>query len=226
MCNHFDVLSSALNSLRLGGLCIYPTETFYALGCDACNHRAVAKLLAMKERSHTQGVPVLIGDLAQLPLAVDIIAMEAMVPAQRGAVAQLQERFWPGPLSLLLPAGAGLAAGVAGDNGLVALRISPHPVARHLCLKLDSPLVATSANQHGASPAMHEQELDAKLVHSVGCLAPLPPDTPGPAGGLPSTLALVGTAEDGTACVTIVRTGAVSAAAIAGLGLTVKSSDG
>ncbi len=220
-----DILAPAVNTLREGGLCIYPTETFYALGCDACNPGAVARLLTMKDRPQTQGVPVLIGHVRQLNLAVDMEAVQAMAKTPREALLLLQERFWPGPLSLLLPAGARLAPGVAGDNGLVALRVCPHPVARRLCLELDTPLVATSANQRGAPPAVHEQELDPELMRQVGCLAPLPSENPRPAGGLPSTLALVEGTSQG-ARVRILRQGAVPAAAIAALGLVVYCPEG
>jgi L-threonylcarbamoyladenylate synthase len=220
-----DILAPAVNTLRQGGLCIYPTETFYALGCDACNPVAVARLLGMKNRPQTQGVPVLIGHAEQLGLAVDMATMQAMDKTRREALFLLQERFWPGPLSLLLPAGARLSPGVAGDNKLVALRVSPHPLARSLCLELDAPLVATSANQRGGPPAVHEQELDPQLMRRVGCLAPLPSGNPSPAGGLPSTLALVEGTSHG-ARVSILRQGAVPAAAIAALGLMVHCPDG
>ncbi len=214
-------LDQAVRALQHGELCIYPTETFYALGCDAGNRMAVQHLLQLKTRSPKQGMPVLIGAEEQLSLAVDTATLESgNPPLFMDALRSIMRRFWPGPLSLLLPASKNLAPGVAGANGLVALRLTPHPVARQLCNALNAPLVATSANPHGEPPRTSALELDPGLVELVGCVAPLQADAPLPAGGRPSTLARPFMLE-GRVCVGILRHGAVSVQTLGDLGLRV-----
>ena len=114
-------IQQAAGHLQRQGLCIYPTETFFAIGCDACNSAAVDRLLKCKERPHTQGLPVIIGGREQLALACDLEPTEQFPTVIRDFAETLMERFWPGPLSLILPASKALAPGV-GRGGSVALR--------------------------------------------------------------------------------------------------------
>lgn len=198
-------MDSAAQTLRQGGLCLFPTETFFGLGCDARNPEAVARLLMLKERPQAQGLPVIIGALEQLAQACRL-SPGPDFPEPLGALAlQLMERFWPGPLSLVLPAASGLAPGVPRQNS-VALRLTPHPAARELCRKAHSPLVASSANLRGQSPVCQAKNLNPQLLQLAQALLNAPP---APAGGLPSTLAAPVLSPDGQPALQILREGAV-----------------
>lgn len=211
-------LEEAAHCLAAGGIVIFPTETLYAIGCRADKPDACARLCALKGRPAGSPLPLLAADAAQAARAVRLEA--APLPLLR--------RFWPGPLSLLLPALPGLAPQARNGDGLAALRVTPHPLAARLAALAGGALTASSANFSGAVPAARAQDLDAALLAALaalegapdGCAAGLlaaraPEEEPG--GGLPSTLALP-LAGTGKPALRVLRQGAVSAEALTAAG--------
>jgi L-threonylcarbamoyladenylate synthase len=152
-----DALAAAVARLRAGFLVAFPTETVWGLGADAGSPAAMERLRRWKGRDADQPVSVLVperGALAALGIALP-------PAAQRLAAA-----FWPGPLTLVVPAAPGrFAPGVARADGAVGLRCSPHPTAAALAAALlaagAGPLTATSLNRHGAPPARTRAEAAA-----------------------------------------------------------------
>ncbi len=149
----------AADILRAGGLVAFPTETVYGLGGDARNDIAVARIFEAKGRPRFN------------PLIVHVASAEA---AQRFVIwsetAQaLAQRFWPGPLTLVLPArpDTGLSPLVTADLPSLAIRVPAHPVAQALLSAFDGPVAAPSANPSGRiSPtiAAHVQAgLDGRI---------------------------------------------------------------
>lgn len=149
--SHPSSMDQATRHLAGGGLLIFPTETFYGLGTDPRNPAAVELLLAIKGRPAGQPLPLLAGAEEQV---------QAVAPGWDwdDRILRLSRRFWPGPLTLILEGGPGLAEGVRAPDGTVAVRVSSHPTARCLALSLGFPLVATSANRAGAPPSRTAQE--------------------------------------------------------------------
>ncbi len=139
-----DAIDQALTALDAGELVVYPTETFYALGADAASPRALERLFAIKRREPDKPVALIVADLAMARQVV------AEIPA---AALRLAETFWPGPLTMVLPARAGIDAALLGHDGGVGLRVSSHPIAHALVRRLGRPLTATSANLAGEPPA-------------------------------------------------------------------------
>ncbi|MFI5353894.1 MAG: L-threonylcarbamoyladenylate synthase [Candidatus Binatales bacterium] len=139
-----DAIKQALAALSAGDLVVYPTETFYALGADAASPRALEHLFAIKQREPDKPVALIVADLAMAR------QMVAEIPA---AALRLADTFWPGPLTMILPARSGLNAALLGNNGGVGLRVSSHPIAHALVQRLGRPLTATSANLAGEPPA-------------------------------------------------------------------------
>jgi L-threonylcarbamoyladenylate synthase len=139
-----SALEDAADALRRGELIVYPTETFYAIGADALSQAALARLFAVKERDAKKPVALIAADSATA-LA---LAREIPIEARR-----LAEAFWPGPLTLVLPARAGLPDALVGADGGIGVRVSSHPVARELARQLGHPLAATSANLSGQPAA-------------------------------------------------------------------------
>ncbi len=135
-------LAEATLAMAGGGIVAYPTETQYGLGTDALNAHALDHLAALKGR--TSG-PV-------LTLVGDRTGVDALVSEVPKATDSLMRTVWPGPVTLLLPARAGLPAGLVGEDGLVGMRVSGHPAARRLPGLLGRPIVSTSANRHGEEP--------------------------------------------------------------------------
>ena len=146
-------LRAAVGLLAAGELVAFPTETVYGLGADADNGRAVAAVYAAKGRPSFNP---LIVHVAALGMAEAVARFDAAAHA-------LAERFWPGPLTLVLPlrADAGLASAATAGLQTVAVRVPAHPLARRLLAAFAGPLVGPSANPSGrVSPTTRTHVLD------------------------------------------------------------------
>ena len=128
---------------------VFPTETLYGLGADALDSTAVDKVFRLKDRDSVNPIPALVSDQAMLRILV------AEVPA---LAQRLIERFWPGPLTLVLPARAEVPQPLLNSTGGVGVRISSQPIARELVKSLGRPLTATSANPSGHASAHTVEE--------------------------------------------------------------------
>ncbi len=171
-----DARRQAIAVLRGGGLVIYPTETFYALGADPQNAQALQRLLASKGRQASKGLPLIASARAA-------VAAAAQLPASMQA---LGDACWPGPLSLILrPGGVSLSPCVHAQDGTLAVRVSAHAGARALAAGMPCGLlVSTSANCAGKLPAAHLAALDPALLAQVSWII----DGGHLPGGAPSTL--------------------------------------
>lgn len=192
-------VDAAASALLHGHVVLYPTETLYALGCAAHRAEACARIATLKGRPEAKPFPLLLGDLDGLEAIADEVPPDLQL---------LAERFWPGPLSVLVRTRDHLPRFVRDENGYSSVRITPHPTARELCRRAGPALVATSANRSGLPAASTPGELDPALL--AGADAALLA-RPWPAGGEPSTLVrLLGGGR-----LSILRPGAVSLAALA-----------
>ena len=145
-------IRKAAEILRAGGLVAFPTETVYGLGADASNAGAVARLYATKRRPADHPVIVHFGS------GESAFAWAREIPR---AARQLAERFWPGPLTLILKRSALAKDFVTGGQDTVGLRVPSHPVARGLLEMFQGGIAAPSANRFGlVSPttAAHVRE--------------------------------------------------------------------
>lgn len=133
-------IARAAEILRQGGLAAFPTETVYGLGADASNPLAVAKIFAAKGRPQDHPVIVHLADAAQI---------EEWASAVPDAARTLAERFWPGPLTMILKRADGVNDAVTGGQDSVGLRVPAHPVAQKLLRAFGNGVVAPSANRFG-----------------------------------------------------------------------------
>lgn len=186
---------SALDALRCGGVVAYPTETLYGLGADARSETALERLVAIKGRDG-KPISVLVASRAML----DTIAAAVSAPAER-----LMRVFWPGPLTIALPARPGVSRWLTGGGTTIAARISSHPLAHALTLGLGAPITSTSANPAGAPPPSEIGAVRAYFGEAIDAYVDGGPT----AGGPGSTV--VDCAGDG---VRIIREGAIAAAAV------------
>jgi L-threonylcarbamoyladenylate synthase len=144
--------------IRAGGLVAFPTETVYGLGADALSGTAVARIFEAKERP--RGNPLIV----HLANAAALESIAARVPPRaRDAAA----RFWPGPLTLVVPRAATVPLITTGGLETVAARVPAHPVARALIEASGRPIAAPSANRSGRpSPTRAEHvrdDLDGRI---------------------------------------------------------------
>jgi L-threonylcarbamoyladenylate synthase len=130
-------------SAASAGVIVFPTDTFYALGANPLSSRGIARVFDLKRRS--PGSPLLL--LLDAPARV-----ESYASSVSSGHRLLMEHFWPGPLTLLFPARAGLPEGVVSPSGEIALRVPGHRLSRRVVAAAGGALTGTSANRSGAPP--------------------------------------------------------------------------
>ncbi|MDR0466342.1 MAG: threonylcarbamoyl-AMP synthase [Deltaproteobacteria bacterium] len=198
-------LEDMARHMREDGIGVYPTETYMALGCRAGSESAVAALFVVKRRPHHLPMPLIAADMEQV----------RRVARPQPEAEKLMERFWPGPLSILLPITGRTPAALSGGTGMAAVRITSHAGARDLALAVGEPLAASSANISGAPPARDVESLDPALLERQIVVWDTPPK---PAGRLPSTLVQI----KGAGRLLVLRRGAVSTQALQLAGYTIE----
>ena len=170
-----DDVERAVAALERGGVIVYPTETLYGLGVDATLAEAVDRLVDLKERDRDKPVSVLVASRAML----DDIASSVSPVAER-----LIAAFWPGPLTIALPARPAVLRTLTAGSGTIAARVSSHPIARAIVTALGKPLTATSANPGGSPPARDKEAARAYFGSRVDLYV----DAGSSAHGLASTV--------------------------------------
>lgn len=142
--------------MRAGGILVYPTETYYALGCMANVPEAVQTIFKIKNRAPEKALPLLAASIGQ---ASEIADLSALPP-------DFIRHFWPGPLTIVVP-GKNVAPGLMNNQGKVAIRVSSSPIARGLAESANFALAATSANLAGRPAPAHWPDLDATLLNAL-----------------------------------------------------------
>lgn len=167
-------IEKAAAVIRSGGLVAFPTETVYGLGADGLDEEAVRRIFAAKGRPEEKGLILHLSDPAQ--------AWEVAVVST--AAERLMEAFFPGPLTLVLPARPVVPSVTTGGGSTVAVRMPDHPVAQALIRAASRPIAAPSANPSGAPPPRTAEEVLSGLEGRFELLLDAGP-TP---VGTPSTL--------------------------------------
>jgi L-threonylcarbamoyladenylate synthase len=167
-------MARAVEVLRAGGVVAIPTDTLYGLAACAFDVDAVRRVFEIKGRDPGAALPLLLGD------PEDVSLCASSVPA---AARRLADRFWPGPLTIVLPRADRVPEAVTGGRSTVALRLPDHPVPRHLARSLGMPITGTSANLSGAEPVRSAAGVARQLggmldmVFDGGTLPEGPPST-------------------------------------------------
>jgi L-threonylcarbamoyladenylate synthase len=163
--------------VRDGGIVAYATDTLYALAVDPRDDQAVARLFHAKGRDDGVAIPLIAADLAQAQ------TVAALGPVEL----RLADAFWPGPLTIVAPAGPALAPRALAGGRTVAVRVPAHAVARALARAAGHPIAATSANRSGDPAPADPSAIDARLAAAIDALL----DSGPAAGGAPSTIVAV-----------------------------------
>lgn len=156
-----------------GGVVAIPTDTLYGLAASIRSPDAVARVLRIKRRNPGGGVPILVDSAAR---AADVA--EWSPDARRLAAA-----FWPGAVTLVLPARPWVDRRLLGPNATIGVRVPAAAVVRDLVRRVGAPLTGTSANEHGAPPPRTAPAAAAAIGHAVDLVL-----DGGPGGGAPSTI--------------------------------------
>ena len=144
-------------AIQSGHLVVFPTDTVYGVGCNPFDEQAVARLFAVKGRPLHKGIPILLADITDLNKVAQSIPPLAQ---------QLIDRFWPGPLTVIVPKRPELPEAISDNEG-IAVRIPDNLVARAVIRAAGGAVAATSANQTGEPAAQTGQQalnaLDGKV---------------------------------------------------------------
>lgn len=171
--DHDNIIPRALDVLKRGGLVAFPTDTVYGVGALAFDEQAVESIYAAKDRPIEKAIPILIGGSEDL----DKVTVEIPPIADK-----LAARFWPGPLTLVIPKHPNLPE-VVSTLPTVGVRVPDHPVARAL-LRAAGPMAVTSANISGQASPKNAEEVS----HQLNGRIPLILDGGETPGGVPSTV--------------------------------------
>jgi len=191
-----DVLKKAVEVLNGGGIVAYPTETFYGLGVRFDIEDSLKKLYELKKRPEEKPIPLIIGSREMLSVITISINNTASL---------LMDKFWPGPLTLLLKAKRGLSKYLTANTDRVAVRIPGESIALNLAKEAGIPITATSANLSGMPPAKDAETVIRYFGNKIDMIID-GGETP---GGQPSTIVDV---TEGS--VKILREGAISVSSL------------
>ncbi|MCX5805768.1 MAG: L-threonylcarbamoyladenylate synthase [Proteobacteria bacterium] len=151
-------IEKAVEILKKGALVAFPTETVYGLGADALNPYAVAKIFETKKRPRFDPLIVHIGEREWVSAIADYVPPEAE---------KLIDRYWPGPLTMILKKKDAIPGIVTAGLSTVAIRMPSHPVALQLIRSFDGPIAAPSANPFGYISPTNAQHVAKMLGESV-----------------------------------------------------------
>jgi L-threonylcarbamoyladenylate synthase len=168
-------LSRASRVLLSGGLVAFPTESFYGLGADATNERAIRRLFLVKGRGGDRPVLLLIDSPDRLHRYVEGVSPLAE---------RLMKAFWPGGLTLVFKALPTVSSLLTAGTGKIGIRLSSHPVPTALARAIGVPVTGTSANLSNAPPCLTARE----VLNSIGSGVDLILDGGATAGGMGSTV--------------------------------------
>jgi L-threonylcarbamoyladenylate synthase len=186
-----EVLNTAVETLKTGGIIAYPTETFYGLGVRFDLEQSLKRLYKIKQRPKDKAMPLIIGEKRLL---------YSIASSINSTAESLIDGFWPGPLTLLVPANENISEWLTAGTGKVAVRIPGESFALRLARHAGFPITSTSANISGLPPARNVATVMKYFSDDIDLIV----DGGEVPGGLPSTI--IDTTENR---MRIVREGAI-----------------
>jgi len=150
-------IKAALEVLQKGGVILYPTDTIWGIGCDACNEDAVKKVYAIKKRIDSKSMLVLMENAS----LIDRYVME--VPDIAFDLIELTDK----PLTIIFDGARSLAKNLIADDGSVGIRITTEKFSSELIRRFKRPIVSTSANLSGKPSPACFNEIDQEIIDAV-----------------------------------------------------------
>jgi len=189
-------LEQAASTLQHGGVIAFPTDTVYGIGASLAHTAALKRIFEVKGRERSRTLPVLLASPADLV---------RVTPAVDPDVMSLARYFWPGPLTIAVPALRSLPAEVVAEDVSIGVRVPDHSVALTIASRCGGAIAATSANISGQQPACRAEDIDPELAEQLDLILD---------GGLaPCGLASTVIRREG-ATISVVREGAIPATTI------------
>jgi L-threonylcarbamoyladenylate synthase len=168
----------AAERLIAGGVIALPTDTVYGVAASLAHEDALRRVFDVKERPEDRTLPILISSTDALATVAKNVSDEVLI---------LLDRYWPGPLTVVIPGREGMPALVTGPEGTVGVRLPNHPLTIEVIEKAGGVIACTSANRSGEAPARTAQE----VATTIGPRLDLILDGGMTPGGVPSTVITV-----------------------------------
>ena len=150
-------IKNAVETMRKGGVILYPTDTVWGIGCDATNADAVARVYEIKKRSDSKALICLVdsdGRLQRYVRQVPDVAWQLLDCADE-------------PLTIILDGAVNLAPNLIAEDGSVAMRITHEPFSKELCYRFQKAIVSTAANISGMPTAQNYRDIDPEIIDAV-----------------------------------------------------------
>ena len=150
-------IKNAVDTMRKGGVILYPTDTVWGIGCDATNADAVARVYEIKKRSDSKALICLVdsdGRLQRYVRQVPDVAWQLLDCADE-------------PLTIILDGAVNLAPNLIAEDGSVGMRITHEPFSKELCYRFQKAIVSTSANISGMLTAQNYRDIDPEIINAV-----------------------------------------------------------
>ena len=154
-------IKKAVETMRKGGVILYPTDTVWGIGCDATNVDAVKRVYAIKQRDDSKALICLVDSDARMQRyfrTVPDVAWQ-LVDSMKESDAK--------PTTLILDGAINLAENLIADDGSVGIRITNEPFSKELCYRFQKAIVSTSANISGEPAAQNYCDIDPRIIEAV-----------------------------------------------------------
>ena len=188
-----ELILKAADSIKKGGIVLFPTRCLYGLGADAFNPEAVDRIFRIKQRPYNKPISLLIKNTTDLHILVKHIPSTAKC---------IMDNFWPGQITIIFEAKSTISHNLTAGTGKIGIRLPEHPVAFSLVKEVNSPITGTSANISGQAGCSAISDLDVQIADKIDIMLDAGPLK----GGAGSTVIDVTTSFP-----TILREGYVSA---------------
>lgn len=152
-----DDIRNAVETMRRGGIILYPTDTVWGIGCDATNAEAVAKVYNIKHRDDSKALICLVDSESRLQRYVRDI------PNVAWDIFELSVK----PTTIILDNAVNLAPNLIADDGSIAMRITKEPFSKELCYRFQKAIVSTSANISGEPAAQNFCDISEEIINAV-----------------------------------------------------------
>ena len=154
-------IKNAVETMRKGGVILYPTDTVWGIGCDATNAEAVAKVYQIKQRDDSKALICLVDSDARMQRYVRHVPDVAwqLIDSLKDADAK--------PTTLILDGAINLAPNLIAEDGSIALRITNEPFSKELCYRFQKAIVSTSANVSGEPAAQNYSDIALEILEAV-----------------------------------------------------------
>lgn len=152
-----DDIRQAVEVMNRGGVILYPTDTIWGIGCDACNEEAVRRIFSIKRRADSKALITLVDSDAKIPFYVED------VPEVAWDLMECAER----PLTIIYDRARNLAPNLLAEDGSAGIRVTREPFSRELCLRMKRAVVSTSANISGKPSPRNFGEISEEIKQAV-----------------------------------------------------------